>query len=69
MQSIPIDHVSDIYILGDYKCGLVFTNILYDDFRGIRDNRDLLPHPLASSFDNRSPHTLYSLHRPTARHR
>jgi pyruvate/2-oxoglutarate dehydrogenase complex dihydrolipoamide dehydrogenase (E3) component len=47
-----------IYALGDCTESPKFTHISYDDFRIIRDNLNLLPHPSSSSLDIvRSPHS------------
>jgi pyruvate/2-oxoglutarate dehydrogenase complex dihydrolipoamide dehydrogenase (E3) component len=43
--------VPGIYVLGDCKGGPAFTHVSYDDFRVIRNNLDLLPHPSSSSLD------------------
>jgi pyruvate/2-oxoglutarate dehydrogenase complex dihydrolipoamide dehydrogenase (E3) component len=47
-----------IYAMGDCKGPPAFTHISYDDFRIIRDNLGLLPHPSSSSLDKPvTPHT------------
>jgi pyruvate/2-oxoglutarate dehydrogenase complex dihydrolipoamide dehydrogenase (E3) component len=61
---IPTDEyletmVQGIYVLGDCKGGPAFTHVSYDDFRVLRNNLDLLPHPSSSSLDKPiKPHSI-----------
>jgi pyruvate/2-oxoglutarate dehydrogenase complex dihydrolipoamide dehydrogenase (E3) component len=48
-----------IYVMGDCKGGPAFTHISYDDFRVLRNNLDLLPHPSSSALDKPiKPHSI-----------
>ena len=50
--------VPGIYALGDCKGPPAFTHISYDDFRIVRDNLNLLPHPSSSTNDKPlNPHS------------
>jgi pyruvate/2-oxoglutarate dehydrogenase complex dihydrolipoamide dehydrogenase (E3) component len=51
--------VPGIFALGDVKGPPAFTHISYDDFRIVRDNLGLLPHPSSSTLDKpQLPHSL-----------